>query len=152
MFYAVVGAVTAVFSLIGVNLGGFFLGLILGIVGAGLVFGWTPLVAAPPVAATPPGDALIPAQPGPVDAEPAVDETAEQPVGFGQPHSWPVRSRRAAAVARAGWVGARWVRALGRGGWAIAPRVQGARPGRLGRCATGPGGPRRWMGRPPMHR
>jgi hypothetical protein len=80
MFYAVVGAVTAVFSLIGVNLGGFFLGLILGIVGAGLVFGWTPLVAAPPAAATPPGDALIPAQPGPVDAEPAVEETAEQPL------------------------------------------------------------------------
>ncbi|HTF08634.1 MAG TPA: DUF6114 domain-containing protein [Asanoa sp.] len=78
MFYAVVGAVTAVFSLIGVNLGGFFLGLILGIVGAGLVFGWTPLAAAPPVAATPAGGALIPAQPGPVD--PDVDETVEQPV------------------------------------------------------------------------
>ncbi|GIF53221.1 hypothetical protein DFJ67_2497 [Asanoa ferruginea] len=79
MFYAVVGAVTAVFSLIGVNLGGFFLGLVLGIVGAGLVFGWTPL-ATPPVATTPAGGPLIPAQPGPVDAEPAVDETAGQPV------------------------------------------------------------------------
>ncbi|MEV4623390.1 DUF6114 domain-containing protein [Asanoa sp. NPDC049573] len=70
MFYAIVGAVTAVFSLIGVNLGGFFLGLILGIIGAGLVFGWTPVVAATPAA--------IPTQPGPEDRE--VDETAEQPV------------------------------------------------------------------------
>ncbi|MEV0717219.1 DUF6114 domain-containing protein, partial [Asanoa sp. NPDC050611] len=42
MFYAIVAVVTAVFSLIGVNLGGFFLGLIFGIIGAGLVFAWTP--------------------------------------------------------------------------------------------------------------
>ncbi|HEY0699914.1 MAG TPA: DUF6114 domain-containing protein, partial [Micromonospora sp.] len=38
MFYAVIGAMTAVFSLIGVNLGGFFVGLLLGMVGGALGF------------------------------------------------------------------------------------------------------------------
>ncbi|WP_196255816.1 DUF6114 domain-containing protein [Micromonospora sp. WMMC415] len=42
IFYAVVAAVTALFSLIGVNLGGFFAGLLLGMVGSALAFAWTP--------------------------------------------------------------------------------------------------------------
>ncbi|MGN9778658.1 DUF6114 domain-containing protein [Micromonospora sp. H33] len=42
IFYAVVAAVTALFSLIGVNLGGFFVGLLLGMVGSALAFAWTP--------------------------------------------------------------------------------------------------------------
>ncbi|GIF75341.1 DUF6114 domain-containing protein [Asanoa siamensis] len=62
MFYAIVGAVTAVFSLIGVNLGGFFLGLVFGILGAGLVFAWTPGA----------GAAAAPAEPAPPD-EPDAD-------------------------------------------------------------------------------
>ncbi|RKN16970.1 hypothetical protein D7147_20010 [Micromonospora musae] len=41
-FYAVVAAITAVYSLIGVNLGGFFLGLLLGMVGSALGFAWVP--------------------------------------------------------------------------------------------------------------
>ncbi|PWU57782.1 hypothetical protein DLJ47_01445 [Micromonospora sp. S4605] len=56
IFYAVVAAVTAVFSLIGVNLGGFFVGLLLGMVGAGLGFAWVPGTGPagdpPPVPAT----------------------------------------------------------------------------------------------------
>nr|CAG38679.1 hypothetical protein [Micromonospora echinospora] len=44
MFYAVVAAVTALFSLIGVNLGGFFVGLLLGMVGSALGFAWAPAV------------------------------------------------------------------------------------------------------------
>ena len=40
IFYAVVAAVTALFSLIGVNLGGFFVGLLLGMVGSALGFAW----------------------------------------------------------------------------------------------------------------
>ncbi|MFF3852173.1 DUF6114 domain-containing protein [Micromonospora sp. NPDC002575] len=52
MFYAIVGAVTAVFSLIGVNLGGFFVGLLLGMVGSALGFAWMP--ARRPAAAPPP--------------------------------------------------------------------------------------------------
>ncbi|MBM0256548.1 hypothetical protein JNW89_06385 [Micromonospora sp. 4G55] len=42
VLYAVVAAVTALFSLIGVNLGGFFVGLLLGLVGSALGFAWTP--------------------------------------------------------------------------------------------------------------
>lgn len=42
VFYAVVAAVTALFSLIAVNLGGFFLGLLLGAIGSALAFAWVP--------------------------------------------------------------------------------------------------------------
>ncbi|MGR6322661.1 DUF6114 domain-containing protein [Micromonospora soli] len=42
MFYAIVAAITAVYSLIGVNLGGFFIGLLLGMVGSALGFAWVP--------------------------------------------------------------------------------------------------------------
>ncbi|MEH0938129.1 DUF6114 domain-containing protein [Micromonospora sp. CPCC 205543] len=42
VFYAVVAAVTALFSLVGVNLGGFFFGVLLGTVGGALGFAWVP--------------------------------------------------------------------------------------------------------------
>lgn len=45
VFYAVIGAVTSVFSLMAVNLGGFFLGLLLGAAGSVLAFGWAPAAA-----------------------------------------------------------------------------------------------------------
>ncbi|BCB80451.1 hypothetical protein GCM10022251_03950 [Phytohabitans flavus] len=63
MFYAIVAAMTAVFSLIGVNLGGFLVGLLLGMVGSALGFAWTPI--APPE----------PAQVG--SAEPDAEEQPE---------------------------------------------------------------------------
>ncbi|MEU8410508.1 DUF6114 domain-containing protein [Micromonospora sp. NPDC048842] len=47
LFYSVVAAVTAVYSLIGLNLGGFFVGLLLGIVGGALAFAWTPTHSTP---------------------------------------------------------------------------------------------------------
>lgn len=58
LFYAIVAAVTAVFSLIGVNLGGFLLGVLLGMVGSALGFAWTPV---PPPRATPAGEPDEPA-------------------------------------------------------------------------------------------
>jgi hypothetical protein len=48
MFYSIVGAVTAVFSLVAVNLGGFLFGLLLGMVGTALGFAWTPVTQATP--------------------------------------------------------------------------------------------------------
>ncbi|MEU8299097.1 DUF6114 domain-containing protein [Micromonospora sp. NPDC048909] len=48
LFYSVVAAVTAVYSLIGLNLGGFFVGLLLGMVGSSLAFAWTPTTSAAP--------------------------------------------------------------------------------------------------------
>lgn len=50
LFYSVVAAFTVVYSLIGLNLGGFFVGLLLGIVGSALAFAWTPTRPAPAAA------------------------------------------------------------------------------------------------------
>ncbi|TDC42292.1 DUF6114 domain-containing protein [Micromonospora sp. KC213] len=41
-FYSIVAAITTVYSLIGLNLGGFFVGLLLGLVGSALGFAWMP--------------------------------------------------------------------------------------------------------------
>jgi hypothetical protein len=48
MFYGIVGSLVAVYSLIGVNLGGFFIGMLIGILGGGLSVAWTPVVAVSP--------------------------------------------------------------------------------------------------------
>ncbi|MET8092531.1 DUF6114 domain-containing protein [Micromonospora sp. NPDC005220] len=88
LFYSIVAAVTAVYSLIGLNLGGFFVGLLLGIVGSALAFAWTPVHPASveadgssPVQALPErlaDEQAIPHQPAPESAisEQAVREQA----------------------------------------------------------------------------
>jgi hypothetical protein len=53
VFYAITGVLLAVASFVVTNLGGFFLGMLLGVVGGSLVFGWLP--AGP--GGTGPGDA-----------------------------------------------------------------------------------------------
>ncbi|MFI5913705.1 DUF6114 domain-containing protein [Dactylosporangium sp. NPDC051541] len=53
LFYGILGTVTALYSLIGLNLGGFFLGTVLGLVGGGLAVAWGP-PAAPVVTEEPP--------------------------------------------------------------------------------------------------
>jgi hypothetical protein len=79
MFYSIVAAVTAVFSLIGVNLGGFFIGMLLGMVGSALGFAWVPK-RLPATAPAEPADTDAPADAdgsadadGPVDAEGRAD-------------------------------------------------------------------------------
>jgi hypothetical protein len=47
LFYGILGTVVALYSLIGLNLGGFFLGTVLGLVGGGLTVAWAPDAAAP---------------------------------------------------------------------------------------------------------
>ncbi|TDB73430.1 DUF6114 domain-containing protein [Micromonospora sp. KC723] len=42
LFYSIVAAITTIYSLMGLNLGGFFVGLLLGLVGSALGFAWTP--------------------------------------------------------------------------------------------------------------
>ncbi|MDQ7906822.1 DUF6114 domain-containing protein [Phytohabitans sp. ZYX-F-186] len=64
LFYAIVAAMTAVFSLIGVNLGGFLLGLLLGMVGSALGFAWTPIAPPPPEAGPEEPDAENRPEPG----------------------------------------------------------------------------------------
>jgi hypothetical protein len=46
-FYSIIGTLTAVYSLLGLNLGGWFLGMLFGIVGGALGFAWTPVTPAP---------------------------------------------------------------------------------------------------------
>ena len=41
LFYGILGSLVAVYSLIGLNFGGFFIGLLLGIVGGALALTWT---------------------------------------------------------------------------------------------------------------
>ncbi|MET8837455.1 DUF6114 domain-containing protein [Micromonospora sp. NPDC004540] len=43
LFYSIVAVVTTIYSLMGLNLGGFFLGLLLGMIGAALGFAWSPI-------------------------------------------------------------------------------------------------------------
>ena len=42
IFYAIIGSLTAVYALIGLNLGGFLLGTLIGMIGGGLAFAWAP--------------------------------------------------------------------------------------------------------------
>ncbi|MCU1421890.1 MAG: hypothetical protein JWN36_1541 [Microbacteriaceae bacterium] len=57
IFYGVIALAVAVYSLIGVNLGGFFVGMLLGAVGGILVVSWMPKPAVPenPVPEVPEG-------------------------------------------------------------------------------------------------
>jgi hypothetical protein len=75
VFYGVIAAVVALYSLIGVNLGGFLIGMLLGIVGGALAVAWTPIEAADP-----PAEEEQPAEDGsPEAAQAAPDE--EYPPG-----------------------------------------------------------------------
>jgi Family of unknown function (DUF6114) len=67
VFYGVIGALTAVYSLIGLNLGGFLLGMLFGIIGSALAIAWTPVRLENP-----------PAQPAP-PPEPEDEAYAEEP-------------------------------------------------------------------------
>ena len=46
-FYGIAGVLLAVLSFIGTNLGGFFIGMLLGIIGGSLAFAWTPVPPGP---------------------------------------------------------------------------------------------------------
>ncbi|HEY3008669.1 MAG TPA: DUF6114 domain-containing protein [Micromonosporaceae bacterium] len=67
VFYGVIGALTAVYSLIGLNLGGFLLGMLFGIIGSALAIAWTPVRLENP-----------PAEPAP-RPEPEDEGYAEEP-------------------------------------------------------------------------
>ncbi|MBG6101224.1 hypothetical protein IW249_001638 [Micromonospora vinacea] len=95
LFYSVVAAVTAVYSLIGLNLGGFFVGLLLGIVGSALAFAWTPIHPTPP---SPRQAEIEQADTGQADTGQAETAGASDE---GAPPGWPGRSAdpRAFAIA-----------------------------------------------------
>jgi hypothetical protein len=51
LFYGIIGSLVAVYSLIGVNFGGFLVGLVLGIIGGALTIAWSPIETAEPATA-----------------------------------------------------------------------------------------------------
>jgi hypothetical protein len=81
VFYGVVAAVTAVYGLIGLNLGGFLVGTVLGIVGGGLLASWTPTDPAGQLAGPPGGQDL------PQTRRPPVAETGTDPGVPGLPRA-----------------------------------------------------------------
>ncbi|WLS47191.1 DUF6114 domain-containing protein [Micromonospora profundi] len=100
LFYSVVAAVTAVYSLIGLNLGGFFVGLLLGIIGSALAFAWAPArPAAPPPAEAdaeqPTAELSTAEQPAaelPTAEQPAVEQPVTEAADASPPPAGPNRS------------------------------------------------------------
>jgi hypothetical protein len=84
VFYGVIGTVTAIYSLLGLNLGGWFIGTLLGILGGSLVISWTPIAPHSPATADPAGDGDADTPDGP-DAHADDATTQEQPPVPGQP-------------------------------------------------------------------
>lgn len=83
-FYAIAGLLLSLLSFIGTNLGGFFVGMLLGIVGGSLAFAWTPGLM-PEAGPAPPsgqderpaaGLELVAGDPGP-DDEPGPDDATD---------------------------------------------------------------------------
>ncbi|TDO42511.1 DUF6114 domain-containing protein [Paractinoplanes brasiliensis] len=66
VFYGIIGLLTALYTFVGLNLGGFFVGMLLGIVGGALVIAWGP----PRAKAAPPSGAPTPDAPDNSDPEP----------------------------------------------------------------------------------
>ncbi|GAA1807590.1 hypothetical protein GCM10009835_28260 [Planosporangium flavigriseum] len=56
MFYGILGSLVAVYSLIGLNFGGFLLGLLFGIIGGAMAIAWSPVPATGEAADTPAED------------------------------------------------------------------------------------------------
>ncbi|MEU8087160.1 DUF6114 domain-containing protein [Micromonospora sp. NPDC049101] len=138
LFYSIVAAVTAVYSLIGLNLGGFFVGLLLGIVGSALAFAWTPTSPAPLTAPQPDVEQadveqadVEQADAGQPDAARAGTARSDRPTAApgsdeGPPPEWPGRStdsRQAFGITLV-------VLGLAAGGLAVQPRAVRAAPSR----------------------
>ena len=92
LFYGIIGMLTAVYSLIGLNLGGWFVGMLLGIVGGAMVLAWSP----GPTSSEPTPDDTA-ADPGPSAPESSMDETVVRSPGM---HRVPEEEPRGGANAR----------------------------------------------------
>lgn len=72
IFYGVISLVVSVYSLIGVNLGGFFIGLLLGTVGGVLIVSWAPTAREAAASDDGPDDAAVSSDEPPVEPPPLV--------------------------------------------------------------------------------
>jgi uncharacterized membrane protein len=77
IFYGVIVLVLSVYSLVGVNLGGFFIGMLLGAVGGILIVAWMPKAAAH--AATDDDSDLAPVESAAVESAPVESVAVESP-------------------------------------------------------------------------
>jgi hypothetical protein len=84
LFYGILGSLVAVYSLIGVNLGGFIVGMILGVVGGALTIAWTPVRVPAPAAV----DNEARMEDARTEEQPTVDEGLAP--WFGEPSPGPV--------------------------------------------------------------
>jgi hypothetical protein len=75
LFYGIIAALTSVYSLIGLNLGGFFLGMLLGVLGSSLAIAWTPVRLENPPAEPAPGPEPEPEEPGYGEYQGDTDDT-----------------------------------------------------------------------------
>ena len=74
VFYGVIAAAVALYSFIGVNFGGFFLGMLFGVIGGALAVAWTPVKLSPP--ATEPTEPAE--EPGGGPAEPEAEAAPDE--------------------------------------------------------------------------
>jgi len=102
VFYGVLALVVAVYSLIGVNLGGFFVGMLLGAVGGTIVVAWGPRAAKAEATAEETVNAELVADGEPVHAEAVIlgapIEQSDKPVAL---HMTRAMAKQAAAASSA---------------------------------------------------
>jgi Family of unknown function (DUF6114) len=99
-FYSIAGVLLSILSFIGTNLGGFFIGMLLGIVGGSLAFAWTPTDQAPaddfrprPPGPRSEGVGLVLGEDRPDDDTLAYDRSRDDDPGDEAPADQPARGR-----------------------------------------------------------
>ncbi|MFF5290469.1 DUF6114 domain-containing protein [Paractinoplanes globisporus] len=149
LFYGIVGLLASLYSFIGLNLGGFFLGMLLGILGGALVIAWGPPKRRPgtPLAGPPTDEPTDHHEDGPVDVgddifneRRDIDETQQieiaghddrphEPAGPGGPASPPGPAAPAGSPGPRGAAGSPGpAGSPGSAGSPVRPASQGAAP------------------------
>ncbi|MEU0553665.1 DUF6114 domain-containing protein [Dactylosporangium sp. NPDC006015] len=81
LFYGILGTLTALYSIIGLNLGGFFLGMIFGVIGGGLAASWSPGTPAEPTTAEDDDTATY----EPAELDDLLSNEPDEPAGYERP-------------------------------------------------------------------
>jgi hypothetical protein len=146
-FYAIAGVLLSLLSFIGTNLGGFFVGMLLGIVGGSLAFAWSPGSRTEPetVRSARPAPPARPAEPheAPRDELPRDQEPPGGPGpfwGLGEPRPDGRGWRAGRSLAVAALLALVAAGAMTGGGHASAAELRPARPAHPARSATAQSG------------
>ncbi|MBU2669394.1 hypothetical protein KOI35_38370 [Actinoplanes bogorensis] len=92
LFYGIVGLLTALYTFVGLNLGGFFAGMLLGIIGGALVIAWGPVSSSrtpPEGVPAPDGDGGSQVRPATPEGDPGIVPGLDQrrDGGYGNPRA-----------------------------------------------------------------